>query len=330
MTVLVSRGEDGHRAEYLRLFSNIVARANSRVHLTRRGWPHLVSTEPLLFMMVEDAPLEFFLISLFRGLVGLRTAAILFKPSECLAPQAIRWRAKRWGLMLLRRMPRVAVITIIPFSVEPRLSAIARHAIYDPQLWDLDEPGLSDDEKFAEQIAAQARGRTVVAAMGMQAQDKGFGYFSRLLKAFPSLGEQYLFVAAGIVADDSREDARMFAAAGGLLLDRYITAAEMAVFYRSAGLIWCCYSPSRDMASGIFGRAVQYGTPAIVRASSYLEKLAAEFGHPVVAVPWNDPQNVEKLLSVRPPPSAPDQRQVLIRRLRIQSVATIHAMLGLQ
>jgi hypothetical protein len=330
MTVLVSREQDGHRAEYLSLFSSIATRANSGVRLTHRGWRYVVSTEPLLFMMVEDSPSEFFLISLLRGLMGLRTGAILFKPAECLAPRALRWRAKRWGLMLLRLLPRVAVITIIPFSVEPRLSAIARHAIYDPQLWDLEEHDFPDDAKFASQIAAKARGRTVVAAMGMQAQDKGFGYFSRLLKACPSLAEQYLFVAAGKVANGSRDDARIFAAAGGMLLDRYMTEAEMAMFYRSAGLIWCCYAPSRDMASGIFGRAVQYGTPTIIRAGSYLEKLAAELGHPAIAVPWNDPQSVQRLLSIRPPRSSPSQRQAIVRRLRAQSVTVIHAVLGLQ
>jgi hypothetical protein len=333
MTFLVSREGSGHRAEYVTLFTSIIARAGGKVRLSRRAWRHVFSTEPMLFMMFEDSPLECFLISLFRGLMGLQTAAILFKPAECVAPRALRWRAKRWALMLLQRLQRVSVIVIIPFSVEPRLSAIARHGIYDPQLWDIEDLGRADggDPEFVSQIADQARGRGIVVAMGRQAEDKGFGYFSCLLNACPTLGKQNLFVSAGIVATDSLNSADALVTAGGTLLNRDLTEAEMTSLYRSASLIWCCYAPSRDMASGIFGRAVQYGTPTIVRAGSYLEKLAAELHHPAIAVPWNDPQGVARLLSVRPPPpSPPDQRQALVRRLRDYSLAAIHTALGLQ
>lgn len=333
MTLLVSREERGHHAEYLRLFSNIITRAGGKVRLSHQAWQHIFSNDSILFMMVENAPLECFLVSLLRGLVGLRTAAILFKPTDCVAPRALRWRAKRWALMLLQRLHRVGMIVIIPFCVEPRFSAIARYGIYDPQLWDIEDLGRAGngDAEFAGQITTLAQGRTIVAAMGMQAQDKGFSYFSQILKVCPILKRQFLFVSAGIVAPDSQECAKAFVEAGGLLFDRIMTEAEMTALYKSADLIWCCYAPWRDIASGIFGRAVQYGTTSVVRSGSYLEKIALELDQPVIAIPWDDPAGAQTLLLGSPLTSSPpDLRRAMVKCLRVHGVATILTALGLK
>jgi hypothetical protein len=84
------------------------------------------------------------------------------------------------------------------------------------------------------------------------------------------------------------------------------------------------------MASGIFGRAVQYGTPAIVRAGSYLEKLSAELDHPAILIGWNDIAGAARLLAPGRLPTRLDQPLSLVQRLRARSVATIQAALGIQ
>jgi hypothetical protein len=61
--------------------------------------------------------------------------------------------------------------------------------------------------------------------------------------------------------------------------------------------VWSCYAPDYDQASGIFGRAVQLGVPAIVRTSSYLAKLADHIGHPVLPVSFGDADKAAERIS---------------------------------
>ena len=86
------------------------------------------------------------------------------------------------------------------------------------------------------------------------------------------------------VATASRHHAERFTANGGMLIDRHLDNDELLHLYRRADAIWSCYAPDYNQASGIFGRAVQLGVPAIVRKRSYLQPLAAELEHPVLAL----------------------------------------------
>jgi hypothetical protein len=63
-------------------------------------------------------------------------------------------------------------------------------------------------------------------------------------------------------------------AQGAFVLGRFATEEEIESAYFFSDAIWCCYPPEEDQASGVFGRAIQFGCPAWVRANSNIARLA--------------------------------------------------------
>lgn len=299
--VLVARDRatlsGGHHGEYYLLLTNILVRAGFAVETSRTGLDKLFARGPLFFLMIEENPLTFALAAFARALIGRRTAGLLFRSGECVSPVGLRLRTKRFILRTLKRLPKCSILTILPFFVNRRFSEFATAGIFDPPLWDLSDLGLyqAEDGRQAtgliETIDHAAAGRKVILALGGQNASKGFDYLSDLL-AHPStaaLKESFFFVVAGRVAPGSVSSGTLFAERGGLLIDRLINEAEWVALNSRADFIWCCYAPDYNQASSIFGRAVQYGCPTIVRAGAYLESLANAIGHPFVPISWGAP-----------------------------------------
>ncbi|WP_157158867.1 hypothetical protein [Bradyrhizobium genomosp. III] len=190
---------------------------------------------------------------------------------------------------LLKKLPSVYILTILPFSVEKAFARIATGWIHDPQLWDLpDRSQGPTDTELKDRIAQAARGRDLVVALGVQNRIKGFDFFARLWCEKASLREKYLFVAAGRVAAESAGWATKLTESGGIVVNRFISDEELLSLYEIGHVIWACYAPDYNQASGIFGRSFQLAKQTIVREGSHLAPLAAELEHPVLAIPFND------------------------------------------
>ena len=61
--------------------------------------------------------------------------------------------------------------------------------------------------------------------------------------------------------------------------------------------IWCCYSPEYDQASGVFGRAVQYGCIPIVREHSVIHKFCINEEINCIAYNPENPVDIEYSVS---------------------------------
>ena len=78
------------------------------------------------------------------------------------------------------------------------------------------------------------------------------------------------------------------AACGAMVVDRHLSDPELESLYGVADMIWACYRPDYDQASGVFGRAFQTGKPSLVRSGSVIEQYADYVGAKVLAIDYGD------------------------------------------
>ena len=95
-----------------------------------------------------------------------------------------------------------------------------------------------------------------------------------MLEQHPQIANQVLVVCAGRVTPGNSNLAARLSAQGALIIDRFISDVELESLYGIADAIWACYAPDYDQASGVFGRAIQWGVPVIVRESSVIAAFA--------------------------------------------------------
>ena len=124
-----------------------------------------------------------------------------------------------------------------------------------------------------EEVQRKAQGKPVVVAIGRQDKDKGFDVFIESAIASKQSGNKVQYVFGGMVSKIDKDLVSSFIQAGGIAFDRRVTDEEIIQLYTVADFVWCYYSAKYDQASGILGRAVQFGIPAIVRDKSMMHKF---------------------------------------------------------
>lgn len=325
--LIVADGEDGHRREYIALFQQMAANGGVASETRVLRFADVLSPQALFSPMLEEHTAKFLSVAILRALLGRRSCALMFRPGEAVRSRAPKHVAKKWLLKFARLLPPVTIVTIMPFDLDPSFARIAGDWIHDPQLWDLAPDAASSETTLAREVREAAGGRPVVLALGGQSRDKGFDFLSDAWDARPDLRAAWLFVAAGKVAKASREKADRFAGQGGLLVDRFVSDEELRDLYREASVVWACYSPEYDQASGIFGRAVQTGKPVVVRRGAYVQRLAEILDHPALATPWDDADGVAAALET--PPPAVEKPAAKVKAMRERSVAVLSRALGL-
>lgn len=311
---LVSLSADGHRGVYDLVLQRVLAREGIDLvaGATDRGTD--------FFAMLDDDIAAFIRTALANVFLGRRTVGLFFRPGECFRTDKVKYAFKNALFRTLKHVPKTKLLTIMPFSVDPRFSRVANGWIYDPPLWDLDvlDDGTSPErEAVVRQVRDAAGGRRTIVAIGSQNRLKAFDFFCHVLRADARLTERYLFVAGGRVAGDCRAMAGAFADAGGLLIDRFISDQELLGLYDASDMVWSCYAPSYNQASGIFGRAFQLGKPTLLRRGSYMEALAVSLDHPHLAIDFNaDRACAEALLAWEPQPADPAERARQVAAMR--------------
>lgn len=282
-----SRSLDGHRASYLEFVT-------SRFGGRRIGASQVFGWKgPVLFLMVEEHFGLYLMASLWRSLLGRRTAGLLFRPVPAISGTALRLRLKRWLLSALKYLPRACTLSIVPIPLDPRINALVHGWVHDFQLWDL---SVVERESFTRMRLAKAageaaaaplppllaeainhaQGRPLLVALGVQNRDKGVERLAASLREGGTLG--WAVLIAGRFAPAAEAARRDIEAHGGLIIDRFITDDELLALYATADAVWCVYDPSYDQASGILGRALQLGVPPVVRRGSISEALCQTEG----------------------------------------------------
>lgn len=318
-------GDYGHRGQYNAMLARLF-----KLRRASFSPAMLLDRAPVLCPQIETAPVRFALICLARALLGKRTVGFLMRPLPALHGRSFRLRIKRAVLKLLRRTPGVEVLTIVPFAVAPGLADIASGWIHDLQNWDMqleaDPVATPAGQDLAQAIRRQANGRLVCCAMGRQDREKGFDRFAALFAASPALREAVLFAFGGKVSPDLAAAGQAFADLGGYAIDRFISDDELSGLYAAADLVWCAYAPGYDQASGVLGRALQFGVPVVARRGSVIEAICINEDHPHISL--GDDDSWEVLADV-PPRIAPGLAHVRARRHGEVSLARLAEALRL-
>jgi hypothetical protein len=236
----------------------------------------LINAPSLVCSSCDEYLLQFVVLSGIRGLLRRPTIGISISPERCLNKKGFPNLLKRYLFLVCKVIPKVYVLSILPFDVEPRLGQLVSNWIYDPQFWDLGYLNINDKSRLPKEIVKlrQVSGeRAIVVSLGKQDIIKGAAYFVHLYNSSEILRNAALFVMVGNCSLIESSDLDKFRSLGGVVVDRFVTEEELIACYEIADCVWACYDPDYNQSSGIFGRAIQIGVPVIVRKGSYLEEI---------------------------------------------------------
>ncbi|WP_146182864.1 hypothetical protein [Limnohabitans sp. Jir72] len=275
-----SQSLDGHRAAYLDFVVKRFGGERIQVgDLFRRS-------SVVMFLMIEENFVLYVLSAFWRSILGRRTVGLLFRPGPTVQRKTLKHLFKWLLLRILKLLPEVHTLSIVPINFDERISLIVDNWIHDFQLWDISENEIIlfnniknqyESDRFAENFTLfekakkHANGRPLLVALGMQTRNKGTEILARYISNDVKRG--WTVLVAGRFASDQQQSRQLIEACGGLVIDKYLSDIEMIEVYAAADAVWCLYDPAYDQASGILGRAIQLGVPTVVRDGSYSAKL---------------------------------------------------------
>lgn len=278
---------NGHRENYVHEFARLLGGV-PLIGCPLQYLASLLTARRLLLPTFETMPRGYVLLALVRTLLIRRTVLFILRP-QVGSGQWVKLLTHR----LLAAMPGVRLATI--FQIPPESHLYGRSTlILDLEYWDRAGRPPPAPTPLSDMVHAVAAGRRIVIALGWFSGDKGGDMLIDLAER-EDLTKHFLLVVAGNVLPDveTRLDA---APRHGLFVEkRQLSDAELLSLYAVADLVWCCYAPQRDISSGIFGRSLQFGVPAIVREGSLLQQQA-DGRTDYIAVPWGDSETVAERL----------------------------------
>jgi hypothetical protein len=323
--LLVAQSREGHRQAYIDQFRSLTKGSGISCAVVHDWKDSFGFPGPVLFLMIEESFFGYFLSAIYRSLFARRTTGLLFRGREAVEGRGIRLKIKGWMLRVLKAAPSITTLSIVPFLVCEGLAALADDWIDDPQLWDLEDLA-THSTPLSSSIAEKASGRKLLVSLGAQNESKGLNFLIQTWIARTDIQEQWLFVVAGKVSPDMGARAADFTKAGGVVVNRFISDDELRSLYGAAAVVWGVYAPHYDQASGIFGRAVQYDKPVLLRRGSSIARHAEFLGARAVAIDYGIPESVVEGLqqAVHSPPSTSSSSQ----EMRSRSLALVLAGLG--
>jgi hypothetical protein len=319
----------GHRESYLNFFLNTF----SSKKISKKDL--LLSKSPVLFLMIEDSFLLYFFICLYRTILGRITAGFLFRPKPVVDNPSLKLKVKRTALYILKKIPNVKTLLIIPDSTHPEFSTICDGWIYDFQFWDLQEKdyetfiALKEKKQVSSlftSINNMHNGRKVLCALGGQDRIKGFDTFATTYIDNKNIQKQFLFAYGGKVKGFN-ELAISFDKTGGYSKNEFISDDDFIALYASSDLVWALYAEDYDQASGIFGRAVQLGIPVLVRTNSLIHKICILENIPHVAI---IKEKTSKLISIEIPSRNLQRGKEFRNVFKEKSIVQLNETLGIE
>ena len=289
----------------------------------------LLRARSVLFGTIEDHYIGFIVVALLRAFLGSRTVGLFLRPQTCFKrDDTLRLTWKGWFFSVLRRIRGVSVGTIIPFAYAPHYAQIACFGVMDPHMWDKgDTSSCALDYNLANTLAHIAQGRQILAFLGAVTPIKGIDYLLDLLSQ-PEWPEDKLFVVvAGKVVTGLAARVQQMPSHRCLIIDRFVSDLELDTLYGCADLIWACYRPDYDQASGIFGRACQFGKMAVVRTGSQIDQITKQLSLSVIRLNFGEIGSAIKCLESGPNGGTIADNRSMLARWQDEFVQTIGALL---
>jgi len=286
----------GHRYEYHKLLLELfdlkssVGKVNSAIFIS------FMRVDKLLFSTVDDDLIGFVWVGLGRSLVGKKTVGLFLRPQSCFEKK-IKGFLKRGICSLLKKNPMVSLVVIQPYIVNQKLEKVSDIWVHDPQLWDKIEDEEVETTRLSERIQSKKNNRLVLSYFGKVTSYKGFDYLVQLFDANPGLIDFFTVFVGGVVDPDCDEVLKKGKEIGFKIKEGFLDEKDLMSMYRISDLVWSCYSPEYDQASGVFGRSVQHGCCSIVRKGSFLSKYACLFDINVMSFDLDVISDAERLMN---------------------------------
>ncbi|MFA3791369.1 hypothetical protein AB6T38_09650 [Aliiglaciecola sp. SL4] len=296
--IFYSKYESGHRREYIEYTGSYLGGIRGSL------WKGCFSVKPFLFLMLEESPILFFLISNLRSILKLKTVGLVFRAKECLISKSVKHKIKKRLLTYLKSSKYITTYSIVPFYVCEQIKEVCDDWVYDFQFYDLEYllslGNCNQKEKFSRKLSENAKNRQIICAIGKQDCQKGFDTFMFNYINCKELREKYLFISGGKIDRKSIDSKliRQFELAGGIVFDRRVTDSELISMYEVSNYVWACYSPEYDQSSGILGRALQFKKKVIVRKGSVSEQICENLNANYIALPENSDILLSKLETI--------------------------------
>lgn len=285
----------------------------------------LLSRAPVLLLFADEGFLRYLFVAFFRAILGRRTVGLLSKPIPLAASRRWRCRWRRAALRQVKRCRFIRTLSTVPFNVFPKLETIAAGWVYDFEMWDL----TNAERAAVETLRAERRpgDYLILTTLGKQDRLKGFDLFSDSCARHVALRRRFRFIACGQVEPSLGAYAAVLDEAGGAVVDRRVSNAELLGAYAASDIVWCFYPPVGDHSLGVFGRAAQLGLPVLVRQGSPAHRLCVLEDIPHLAATIGN--FVDRLAGPIPARDVPRGRLAAHRFAR-HSEATLRSALGLE
>lgn len=269
---------DGHRENCVTLFARLTG-GTALIAPVKAARKRLLAAPSLVITTYETQPAAFLLILVVRAMLG-RRSAVIFMRAHLPRARMLHRAFHRAAIALVNRLRAVLPLTLVPLPAKARASRFV--AIADPESWDLGpEEVAAPATALSEQALAFAAGRPILLVTGYIERNRGIEFLRDIYARRDGLIDSLVPVLGGMLAPDVRDSAAELQALGALVVDRYLSRSEMMSLYAAATAAWCCYVPERDISSGIFGRAIQFGVAPVVRRGSVLHGFSAQIGNAV-------------------------------------------------
>jgi hypothetical protein len=222
-------------------------------------------------------------------------------------------------MRLLQALGPVLKLSLVPVA-DGEGRSYGFVAIRDPEYWDVGPDDRNGPQTVLGAAVRHAAGaRKILILPGNLNPSKGLDFVRELFCGEPSLFGAVLPVLCGPVEPSGAAAAAALQAAGAFVEARFLARDELMSLYRAADGAWCCYPPERDMSSGIFGRAVQFGVAPVVRAGSVLDRMTPGLAN-AVRLDFDNPAAAREklrtgLVRVPPPDSALQRESDALRGL---------------
>lgn len=228
---------------------------------------------PLLWQTADYAVVWFALVAVLRAILLRKTIGMCYR-NDFSGVRTLRGRIRHLIVWVLAWLPFIHPVFIFP---PPGPARSTWDWIYDPEWWDLAELRISVSEV---QVPQDNDG--IVLFIGNVDRLKGVEFFVDTAEASARRGARLKYLIVGRGERLEAGLARRFGEAGGEVISAYPSDSEFLGYVASARYLWCCYHPAYDQSSGIFGRSLQLGIPAIVREGSLLAEYGRKFGNSIV------------------------------------------------
>ena len=230
----------------------------------------LLGAEKVIFGMVDDNYLEFFLVTFIRLIQKKPTVGIFFRPQTCFKMK-ISSILKFVIFYFLAKLRNLKVIIYLPFFCDSRLKYVSSDFVMDHEMWHLDWNNKEPDYLSASRNKSKKR----LLVIGLLSTHKGLKELLYLLENNKSFLNYFEITLAGKTSPDPdsidlRAKVESYVTKN---IDHFMDYSQVCALYNNTDFVWCYYDDKYDQSSGVFGHALQYGKTPIIRNSSFLSKI---------------------------------------------------------